>query len=225
MKKKMSKNSKMKLKRFNTLEEIYSGGILRDGDYHVCSVCGKKYKKENNIKVHFDAQDCFKYYHVFRNTPTEELFYKWYTMSAALSGTVGYTMKKFRTTPQYSGIVTFYNFCMDHKISDMTDYFKFIIHEFRYEPLNSALVHGKTEKMFERYRRNIGKYIDEGKSNKFLEQNKKELKKDTVFALRSLEKGDISYVTLFDEINFNEFVDKLSSLEYERLERFLESVQ
>lgn len=215
----------MKLKRFNTLEDIYAKGILRDGDYHVCSVCGKKYKKEDNIKEHMDAQDCFKYYHVFQHTPTEELFYKWYTLSAGLSGTRGYSLPKFRTSSQYSGIVSFYNFCMDHKISDMTDYFKFVINEFKYEPLNSALVHGRTEEMFKRYRRNIGKYVDNERSLKFLERNKKELKKDTVFALRSLEKGDISYITLFEEIDFDDFVDKLSPLEHDRFERFLESVQ
>jgi len=215
----------MKLKRFNTIEEIYSKGILRDGEYYVCSVCAKKYKKEKNINEHFDKQDCFKYYHVFGNTPTEELFYKWYMLSAALSGSRGYTMKKFRTSSQYSGIVTFYNFCTDHNISDMTDYFKFIIHEFRFEPLNSALNHGKTELMFARYRRNVGKYVDEHRSSVFLDKNRKQIHRDTVFALRSLEKGDISYTSLFEEISFDEFVEKLSPIEYDRFERFLESVQ
>lgn len=207
------------------MTEIYAGGILRDGEYYVCSVCSRKYKKEKNIYDHFDKKDCFKFYHVFQNTPTEELFYKWYMLSVALSGTRGFSMKKFRTSSQYSGIVEFYNFCMDHKISDMTDYFKFIIHEFRYEQLNAALVHGRTEMMFERYRRNIGKYVDAHKSSVFLSKHKKQLTNDTVFALRSLEKGDISYISLFDEINFEEFVSKLTPIEHERLELFLENVQ
>jgi len=215
----------MKIKRFNTLEEIYSKGILREGEYHVCSVCNKKYKKEENINKHIGKQDCFKFIHVFKGTPTENQFYKWYLLYAALSSSTGYSIIKFRNTPQYTGIVNFYNFCMEHKISDMTDYFKFIINEFKYEPLNSALLHGTTEIMFRRYRRNIGKYVDSNRSMKFLEQNRKQLGKDTVFALRSLEKGDISYITLFDEFDFDTFVNKLSTLERTRFETFLESVQ
>lgn len=213
------------MKRFNTLEEIYSRGILKEGEYHVCSVCGKKYKREENINSHIEAQDCFKYYHVFKGTPTEEQFYKWYLLSAALSGANGYTLVKFRNTPQYSGIVKFYNWCQDHSISDMTDYFKFIINEFRYEPLNAALLHGTTEIMFKRYRRNVGKHIDDNRSAKFLDQNKKQLRRDTVFCLRSLEKGDISYLTLFEELNFDEFVGKLTQIEKGRLETFLDGLQ
>lgn len=215
----------MKTSRFNSLEEIYKNGILRDGEYYVCSVCNKKYKKKSNIDEHFDAQDCFKYYHVFKNTPTEERFYRWYLLSAALAGTRGYTLPKFRTTPQYTGIVNFYNFCIAQRICDMTDYFKFIIHEFKYEPLNSALIHGTTDLMFKRYRRNIGKYVDDDRSQKFMEQNKKQLKKDTTFALRSLEKGEVSYLTLFEELDFDVFVSQLSEIEHERFEKFLESVQ
>ena len=215
----------MRTSRYNSLEEIYSKGILRDGEYYVCSVCDKKYKKESNIIAHFDAQDCFKYYHVFKGTPTEERFYKWYMLSAALAGTRGYTLPKFRTSSQYTGIVNFYNFCVDNRICDMTDYFKFVINEFKYEPLNAALLHGTTDMMFKRYRRNVGKYIDDGRSKKFMEQNKKQLSKDTLFALRSLEKGELSYITLFEEIDFDVFVEKLSPIEYERFEQFLESVQ
>lgn len=211
------------MKRFNTIDDIYELGVLRDGEYYVCSVCDKRYKKKENIDRHIEPKNCFKYYHVFKNTPTEELFYKWYSLYAGLSGSVGYSKVKFRRTPQYSGLVKFYNFCMDHKISDMSDYFKFIINEFKFEKLNSALLHGTSDIMFKRYRRNIGKYIDKNKSEIFLDQNKKKLRRDTVFCIRALERGDISYLTLFDEINFDEFVIKLSPLEKTRLETFLEN--
>lgn len=215
----------MKSKQYNSIEEIYSKGILEDGEYYVCSVCKKKYKRKKNIDGHIEAQTCFKYHHVFRDTPTEERFYQWYRLSVALAGTRGFTMPKFRTSAQYSAIVEFYNFCRTYKIPDMTDYFKFVINEFKFEPLNSALLHGKTEMMFKRYRRNVGKYVNINRSEVFMDKNKKQLMKDTVFTLRSLEKGDISYITLFETLSFNKFVANLSNLEHDRFERFLESVQ
>ena len=58
---------------FRTEEEIYSAGIITEGDDHFCSVCKKHYHNIGSAIKHFNKKSCHSAKNIFEGTITEDI--------------------------------------------------------------------------------------------------------------------------------------------------------
>lgn len=215
----------MKTQLANDLDEIYSGEIIEKDGLYVCPVCQKEYKRKCSATRHFEARTCFKYQDLFRGKMVEMLFYQLHQKVCALDGNKGLSMGKFRKSRQYTSIAKFYVFCHSNNVN-VDDYFDYAIHEFRYDTLASALVKAAKETELRRFRAETAhEYTSEDKDERYFNANEDWLGKDTGKTIRALERGDISIDYLFNQIDFDKFLDTLSKPEFVRIEQVLERQQ
>ncbi len=229
------------MKLFKNLGEIYKFGLNKThlpGYPFECSVCRKKYKREGAAQKHVDKQDCFKYQDMFQGTLVEPILFDLFQQSMVTDshGKFIATLTKFRKSSSYTIYAKFWLFCFRNNMStiQINHFFCYLIDEsFRkynsYEGkklFSSAIISkGTNETSLVEYRKAcINGNCTHDISNEFYEKYEETLGKDVTFTIRSLERGDITYKVLFDNIDFDEFVEKLSMAEQKTLESFLETV-
>ena len=204
----------------NKLDDIYANGIIERDGLYVCSVCNKEYKRPSSAKRHFEARTCFSYANLFRGTMIEMNFFQLHKKVSALDGRRGLSMNRFRGSTHYNSIVKLYVFCKNNNV-DFNDYFDYLIHEFQYDMLPIALSKGRKESQLRLFRKEAQQYTSDEKDERFFNGNEDWLGEDTPRTIRALERGDISIEFLFSKIDFDEFVDKISRPELERLTQLL----
>lgn len=208
---------------YNSFEKIYSKGIIYNDDNIECSVCGKTYKTEANAKKHFEQMNCHTYKNIFDGTEAENMMYEIFVSLLAIENKRCISRAKFPKSKLYTPIAKFMLFCNKHKIQDHGDYLSYVLGNTYWKHLNVGLHNAVKDSVLKDYRKYKIKNFNKN-SEKFFNTNKEQIEQDTSFVLRSLERGDISYEYLFSVIDFDEFVNMLSGIEIERLERFLVNV-
>ncbi|MBT8449362.1 MAG: hypothetical protein KJO69_06710 [Gammaproteobacteria bacterium] len=195
---------------FNDLDDLYKGGLLHIEDKIICSVCGKEYTQEHYAIKHIENQSCHTMKQIFGNKAPEKLFYKLYKKFSSLENVRHvFTFVKFRRTSMYDMIAKFYVFCLQNNVQNIEDYFDYLIHEYRYKTLATCMVIGKKESTLREFRETSHQYLDDDDNEKFFEANEKRLRHDESFAIRSMERGDITYTYLFTKMDGDEFIEQL----------------
>lgn len=205
---------------FNSIEQIYSKGIIENDDTFECSVCGKTYKRESSAIKHFEAMNCHSYRNIFDGTEAENNMYNLFVSLLAIEGKRCISRAKFQKSKLYTPIAKFMLFCHKHKIQDQGDYLTYVLENTYWKTVGMGLSNAIKDSSLKEYRKHKVKFFNQH-SEKFFNMNKERILTDTSFVLRSLERGDISHEYLFKQIDFDEFINMLSGVEIERLERYL----
>lgn len=205
---------------YNSLDKIYKNGITEEAGEFICTVCGKKYKRESTANNHIEKMNCHTMKNIFQDTKAEGVMYDIFISLLAIEGKRCLSMKKFRTSKLYTPIAKFMLFCNTHKIQNQYEYLTFVLENTYWKFINAGVNNTLKESSLVEYR--LYKVKNENEySEKFYNSNSERLHTDTSFVLRSLERGDISYSYLFTCMDFDKFVDRLSGTEIERLEQIL----
>jgi hypothetical protein len=209
------------MKSPKTLDEIYSGDLVEKDGIYICPVCKKEYKRECAAIKHFESRVCFQYKDIYSGTIMEQEFYKMHKKFSAIEGHRGLSIQRFRNSRYYTSIAKLYVFCSNNNIN-FADYFDYLIHEFRFDPLNSLVAKGCKESQLRLFREEAQEYTNEHKDERFYNANVEWLGEDSTRTLRALERGDISINYLFNKVDYDEFLDKLSRIQFTRLEKIIE---
>lgn len=131
------------IKQFNEIDEIYSNGIIKEGNEFVCSVCKKKYKREQNALRHFERKDCHQLKDIFSGTDTEDILYEIYRQLMAVESKPVFGKRRFYGTRYYNSIARFYLHCYHHRVFDLYDYLEYVLLNTKwtniFQPLTIAL--------------------------------------------------------------------------------------
>lgn len=205
---------------YNSLEKIYENGLIYNKDNIECSVCGKKYKRESTALKHFEKANCHTLQNVFKDTEAENVMYDIFISLLAIEGKRCVSRVKFSKSRLYNPIAKFMLFCNTNKVMNHGDYLSYVLENTYWNHVSTGIGNALKDSVLKEYREHKKRNLNVD-NEKFYNSNKIRLVTDTTFVLRSLERGDISHDYLFDKIGFDTFVNKLNSIEIERLEKFL----
>lgn len=209
---------------FKEIEQIYKDGIQYIDGKYVCPVCKKEYVRETSAQKHYDKQTCFSYRNLFEGSIVETKFFSIYKFITGLENKRGYGFRKFKQSRYYTDIAKFYIFCLNNNIDNHDQYLEYVmLNSYCKTPLK-CLYAAQRESTKQQYIEWCRLLNEENRNESFFESYKKYLGEDTEFTLRSLERGDIHCEYLFDRIDFDVFVSKLTKPETIRLEHFLNSM-
>jgi len=201
-------------------------------------VCKKIYVREQAGQRHVDTQDCFKYQDMFNNTLVEPLLFSMFQQAQVIDahGRYAVTLSRFKKSSMYSIFAKFWLFCFKNNMNSLhiLHFFHYLIDE-SYKKFNSfegkkqfvsaIISNGTNESSLVGYRiACAGGLCSKAMSRDFYDKNQDTLGVDVTFTIRSLERGEITHEELFKEIDFDEFIDKLSMAEQNRLGTFLEKI-
>lgn len=211
------------MKLFNEIDDIFSREIICHSNSFECPVCGKFYKKESSIKSHFEKKDCFSYRNLFDGTIIEqELFSIFKSLKSNSYGI--YNLTKFKKSKEFVFLSKLYMFTLSNKIPSIVDYINFGLNTMRASSpfiiINMLCKESSVKKYFKWRQNNTPK--DE--SIKFILSHRDNLTEDNDFLLRSLERGDILVDDVIELLGIERFTDKFNSIESDRLQYILESV-
>jgi len=209
------------IRLFNDIDDIYSNGIQKLGGEYNCSVCGKSYKRRENAERHILQQNCHTYKNLFKGLPVEEYLYDIYRILSSIEEKKGYNKAKFIKSQYYTHIAKFYVFCFNSNIRDITGYLEYVLGNTQWSNVYIGLNNGRRKSVLQKYIKDKPKNINRDDSEKFYQQYEIPLRSNTTFALRSLEKGDISLDCLFSHIEKDNFISELNEVEIHRFTSFL----
>lgn len=213
------------MKLFNSLDEIYSGSIRLTDKGYECPVCGGLYKTAGGAERHYTKQSCHGYKNIFQDTQAESVLLDIFDKLMQVYGRGRkYTVTSLRKSKQYNSIARFYLFCYNNRIPKPSDYLMYVLSVTKWHSPFNGLSYAQKESMLVEFRKAKRVVYDDSASETFWEANKDDILSDNNFLFRSLEKGEIHFEYLFNQIDFDGFADSLTPPEVERLETFLESV-
>lgn len=209
---------------FNDMDTIYARGITEQAGVYTCTVCQKEYKTYAGITRHFGEQNCHSYRNIFEGTATEELLYDIFKELMAIEGKHVVSVKKFRHTRSYTIIAKFFIFCYQNGVRDHFDYLEYVLGNTKWKVVMQGVSKGCLESVLKDYRKYRRQTPDRSRDTRFYNEHEAELREDPTFALRALERGEITVGFLFGQMDLDEFLDKCTDAEEYRFEKFLEMV-
>lgn len=215
------------LKVFNDIEDIYKEGIVELEGIFKCSVCDKEFKTQTRANTHIENKSCHTHQQVFKGTVTEEAINKLYMLSLSLVDKNCRYNKNFIDSRNFNRVAEFYVFCLNNEVTDQHDYLAFVSTlssnkgDWSHLKLFTTATKQTTLKRYFETRRIV---VSREDSSRFYDMNQ-ELLTDSIFTLRALEKGDISYKFLFEKMDFDSFIATLTPIEVDRLSEFLTTVK
>lgn len=219
---------KIRQTTINDLSSIYKDVIIEEDDGWSCNVCGKKVKRKSTIEKHVSKMDCFKMYHVFKNTIGETCLMKMHHICSSHDKTKSVSrMSVFRRTRMYSTLAKFYLFCLEHNIKNPIEYLRFIVfHLFPddYTMSYKKLSLGQKKQYLSEFKKTRKPSLHECRM--FYEMNKSHFD-DSNFVIRSMEVGEILPEYVFSHVisDFDDFVNSLSDIQKDRLLSIIESYE
>jgi len=214
--------------KFNSLEDIYSGGIIRwyseeaQRELHTCSVCNKEYKTSTAALKHIEKQDCHTYKEIFKDTPTENVIREIANVLMTITGSRFYSSnKKVRQSRIYNQIAKFVIYCNTSSINDYKRYLKYCVEELRYKNLNGLMAEAVKEITTKEYYEWRRSHPDYEAMDKFFDMHRIDICLNANFTIRNIEKGNLNATFLVKKIDLPNFVDNLNDVQVERLRRLL----
>jgi ribosomal protein L37AE/L43A len=200
------------MKVYNEIEKIYEGKevIEKDGRFH-CPVCKKSYAKRERTQKHLNEWSCHSYKQVFEGTQSEELFYELYKAAKTSNRImrklqdVPVSPKEFKKhTKSYNLIAKFYTFCLGNNIKDPIDYFTYVVVDGHWKDAFVVFHIAQVQFWLNSYFKHRRENVNEKTSELFWNQYQDELKTNTQFLIRALERGEIRWDYLFERIKIQD---------------------
>ena len=204
----------------NDVDKLYQDALIESDDGYKCNVCGKVYKKLKSAQDHISKQDCYNALDLFKNTQNEVGGFKLFRdVLSRLNPSARISITIFRRSPSYGLCVKTFIFCNINGLSEqmMLEYAVWLETRKKVKTLNGIMTYIKNENNLKDFRCfcriNHEILIN---SKPYLRKYEDELKTDSLFLVRSLEKALISIHYLLNNTDWftDSFVESLP-LEYQ----------
>lgn len=198
---------------------LYKQPMIETKDGFQCPVCKKVLKTENGMAKHMAKQDCYSFSAIFGGTRIEDD--AWELMRAA--GVRFMSRKAFRASKVYSSAVRFVIYCNKNKVDQIGAFYSWIETTLKTDKVNFVLSRIKNDDALLKFRVFLLKnpsLIDET----FAKKHHSDLIEDPNFFIRSLEKAQISFETIFKSDELSEFASNLQGDYAIRMEALYEKV-
>ena len=212
------------MKLYNDIDEIYKNGFIERDDLFICSVCKREYKRRSSVVKHMSHTKCHSYRQIFEGSPVEQKLFSLYKTTCAIENKQGYTFRKFKKSSFYTKFAKWYMFCLNNNIKNINNFYEYALSKIKTDMVMKALEFSMKESFLKEYLYTCRRGTDIIRSERFFNMFEGYIKENTSFVLRSLEKGDIDVVTLFEKIDPDIFINNLSDQERSRFESFLKSI-
>lgn len=198
----------------NEISEIYTHQTFEVGldGKHLCPICGKKYKKIETLKKHYEEKSCHSAVDIFKDTQTEFLMLNVFVVLCFREKEKSVvSMGSFRKSKYYSRVAEFFVFCRKNNIKSWENYMEYCSQYYNgnMNGFLSYLIKESTLTLYYHWRRGN---ITEEASTRFLQENFSELKDNFNFLVRSIERGEMTLETAISGIGHLHFVN-MSPLE------------
>ena len=201
------------IKLYHTLDEIYQqGAIVSFSNKPQCSVCKKEFASTKNVDKHMAKRNCYKLSDVFYNTVFEKKMYDLF-LSLQHNNRKYNSLKTFRSLPLYNTIARLFDFCIKHKVSDITLYANFCLGKYHVLGNKIALEKGHKIEALDAFRQHLRLYPEYINSADFIERHRARLNTDLTFVGDSLRRADIDLTSLLEAVNIDTLLQHSTPVE------------
>ena len=206
--------------KLNNVDELYNSGLIVTDDGWKCPVCEKNYKINGFAQKHLDKRDCFTMVHLFRDTDLEPSIRTIanHLVAQYIGARAFRSMKSFRKSRYYNPVAKIMLYNILNGVNDIEKYIMWgMDHCGNGEFWHLTKFLGRDILSLTDYYRYKIRNITIEEQEKFYHKMKYELHTNSIFLIRSLEKGDITLLFLAEKMDIGKFVDSISEIQRQRL--------
>lgn len=206
---------------FNDLDQIYSLPPHASAGGYQCPVCQKDFTTPVGAERHHAKRKCHRLCHIFEGTVTETAIYDLYRAICRADGRRPLKMENFRPSRFYTLIGKFFLYCINNGVTNPPEYFWFSKDLTNPEELVRGTALALNDRVLGQYRAwKINNVTDE-QSRNFYELNSNALLTNITYAIRCMEKGEISPRYYFSRVDRDEFVKASTAIQAAQLSQVM----